>query len=80
VEKFKKFWNKLLILLMALSSLVIAEETFMQEIVGLAQPLFILSIFVLPPIIITLLIVGIVKFIGKGVSLTADLFKDDEED
>lgn len=70
---------KFCVLLIMLSSLVIAEETFIEEMIGVMRPLFIMATPFILPIAITLLIVAIVKFMGKGASLTADLFKDDDE-
>lgn len=71
---------KLYILLMTLFSIVSAEETFIEEIIGLARPLFIIALLGGSPIWITLIIVGIGKSVGKGASLTKDLFTDDEEE
>lgn len=56
------------------------EETFMEEIIGLVRPLMILGIFFVPPILIVAVIMFIFAAGKKGVELTVDLFKNDEEE
>jgi len=69
---------KILILMITLFSLVSAE-TFMEEIIGICQPLCILAIFFAPPVLIVLIIMAVCGVFKTGANLTTDLLNDDEE-
>lgn len=71
---------KIFILLLTLVSFALAEETFMEEIIGLCRPLMILGIFFAPPVIIVAILMAIGTAGKKGVELTTDLFKDEEDE
>jgi hypothetical protein len=71
---------KAIIFLLTLISFAPCEETFMQEIIGLVQPLAILGIFWVPPILIVAILMVASAAGKKGAELTTDLFKNDEEE
>lgn len=56
-----------------------APDTFLEELVGLAKPLFVIGMFTAPPILIVLVLMGIGKAGKTGVKLTKDLLKDEDE-
>jgi len=71
---------RIIILLLTLVSYVLAEETFMEEIIGLVQPLAIMGIFLAPPVLIVAIIMAVAAAGKKGAELTSDLLKDDDEE
>lgn len=60
--------------------MVVFAETLEEAVHAWSVILFILGMFTLPPLVITLIIVGIVKFIQHGSRLVKDLATDEEEE
>lgn len=71
--------TKFLLLIFFLFTITFAE-TFAEAIVEWGKILFVLGMFALPPLLITIIIVGIANVFKQGAKLTYDLFVDDEKE